>query len=163
MDHFKIRRFIEIIERCFPTVAEKFGREGDTGGFVYVGKIIPTDSGNQIRQHYHSVIREPDPVKWDKFVYFSKEKPTRLAANDNHVLSAESRDDDAEKYAGAVKGPHGMIYAFSGLPQEIDEAFVLAAMYLAGIVGDAYTLKCMGLSNNVENFNGVLEVMQKAA
>lgn len=63
----------------------------------------------------------------------AQEKARRLAEHPEHLTSWESRDPNALKFGGAVKDlrnyPH--IYSFSGLPEKVDEALMLAIAIFA--------------------------------
>lgn len=71
-------------------------------------------------------IGEIDPEKTLKYARFAQEKGKRLYQNQSlgHVSSWESRDEEAEKYSGAILAGH-LILSFSGLPEWGDEAVIL--------------------------------------
>lgn len=148
--------FVEIIKRAFPLVVSKHGRPGDTGGFVYVGDT-------QGLLHCHTRVAYPDHKKWHRFVDFSREKATRLAEHTDHQLSSQSRDDEKERFSGAVRGPDNMLYSFSGLPQETDEALVLSGMVHAGIITDSFAIRLLSKchSSNTDHFLEIHELVSK--
>lgn len=112
---------------AFQSVTQEFGRDGDLGGYIF---IQDTDSD----YHGHHSVGTPDPDRKEKFIFFSKEKAERLTSNPDHRFSTETKDDKKEQYSGAVRDLFGKTFSFSGLPQNTDEALVLAAMVHAGII-----------------------------
>ena len=159
MSNYKNDRFVDLIKQAFPLVAEKFGRESDTGGFVYIA-----DHNGVL--HCHLRIAHPHPEKWTRFVFFSQEKVERLVRHPDHQFSGQSRDDEQEHFAGAVIGPEKMYYSFSGLPQDTDEALVLAAMVKAEIITYAYAVLCLDVYKDqnpgkTEHFIEVHKLFQK--
>ncbi len=65
----------------------------------------------------------PDISKAEKYLLNAQEKCRRLATTGG-TLASETRDISVGKYAGAVAGT-SYIYAFSGLPEFLDEAAML--------------------------------------
>lgn len=59
-----------------------------------------------------------------------QEKALRLARHPEHLCSAESRNDDAKQYPGAIRSRTAIISP-SGMPWQLDEALalVLATIY----------------------------------
>lgn len=77
-----------------------------------------------------SLITHPDamtPERWDMTHGFCQEKCARLAkfAPEGHVSSYQSRDESAQQYGGGVVVQNWAM-AFSGLPEEGDQAVMLA-------------------------------------
>jgi hypothetical protein len=62
--------------------------------------------------------------KRDKYMAFAAEKCARLYAHPEHWTSAESANDAAEQYAGAIRGRQ-YLHSFSGLPSEGDSLLSL--------------------------------------
>lgn len=57
---------------------------------------------------------------------FSGEKAQRLAEHPDHLSSAQSRNFDKKKFAGAIRiSQQNLILSFSGLPETCDEALML--------------------------------------
>lgn len=71
--------------------------------------------------------------KAGKCFNLAQEKARRLAGHPAHRTSWESRDPDAMKFGGAVKDlrTYPFIYSFSGLPEQVDEALMLATAIFA--------------------------------
>lgn len=104
-----------------PVVATRLREENrSAGGYLCIAdEEVPVLIGR---------IGNPVPEKLGKYLEFSQEKARRLAAHPQHDLSRESRNPDANQWGGAVRAG-GIIYSFSGLPEELDEAYAcLVAM-----------------------------------
>jgi hypothetical protein len=65
------------------------------------------------------------PEKVNKYLTLSQEKAKRLHETPLFWSSWQTRDLDKARYGGAVAGA-SCVFSFSGLPEEADEALVLA-------------------------------------
>jgi len=63
--------------------------------------------------------------KAEKYFQYAVEKARRLGQHADHVSSWESRNPEQEQWGGAVRVNADYIVAFSGLPEEWDEAAML--------------------------------------
>lgn len=101
-------------------------KEFDRSGFLTLmdgitGKILFTIPFGEIPED-----------KWELCFKFSQEKATRLFATGlplGHTTSYESRDTNKDQYGGAIyvnMHSTAVIISFSGMPELIDEAMMLA-------------------------------------
>lgn len=108
-------------------VTTQFGN-GKTGGYLY---ILPS---NKVIMHLPIGVLDESKIATQQMI--SREKAQRLAQHERHWLSSESREVEREKYGGAARGTtkdatgksSSIIISLSGLPEPIDEAYVLALM-----------------------------------
>lgn len=122
----------ESLEELFVNFTEFVGVEaldGKTGGYFNIVKL-PYDWFADGTVSVGDVLAE----KRRKYYYLAREKPTRLYHNleTGQLSSYESRDPNFifsetapfGKWGGAILINSKTIYAFSGLPELLDEAFV---------------------------------------
>ncbi|OHB04587.1 MAG: hypothetical protein A2920_01445 [Candidatus Zambryskibacteria bacterium RIFCSPLOWO2_01_FULL_43_17] len=57
--------------------------------------------------------------------FFADEKAKRLSSHPTHVSSWQSRDKERKRYGGAIRAG-ALILSFSGLPEWVDEALMVA-------------------------------------
>ncbi len=69
----------------------------------------------------------------DEYLEFSLEKARRLALYSDHVCSAQSRNDAANQWPGAIRTKK-IIISFSGLPWEIDETYCLLLAHVLELI-----------------------------
>ncbi|MBI4133442.1 hypothetical protein HY478_02405 [Candidatus Uhrbacteria bacterium] len=98
--------------------------------------------------------------KSERYLRLSCEKAVRLARLPRHHSSWESRDEQHERYGGAIRAK-GAILSFSGFPETADEAaMLLAALKLGGLSWiDACTIA--NTSNNGFLF-AIVALLQRA-
>lgn len=76
-----------------------------------------------------------DPSKIKRYRAFAEEKPRRLASLPDHWSSFQSRNDQLERFPGAIRCSNKIIIGFSGRPSLEDEAICLViALYMKWIV-----------------------------
>ncbi len=73
------------------------------------------------------------PEKAVKYLQFSQEKSARLFLHHEHKSSWQSRFPENDRYGGAIRTVDGLL-SFSGLPEDLDEALVLAVGYGSGLL-----------------------------
>lgn len=98
---------------------------------------------------FTSVHGEPTEGKFERYWHFSEEKAYRLAGNaaNHHVSSFQSRDDDHEKFPGAIRA--GEYYlSFSGLPSLADEAICILAAFDVGLLTREEAIAIATISDN---------------
>ncbi len=158
-----IERFIRKTKRSFTPVTERFGRQGDRGGFLFVGKLDPDERVPP--PVCHTFVAQPDAIRFDQFRFFSVEKAIRLqhhSIRSGHVLSSQSRNDEKKHFAGGVLLDDDL-FTFSGLPQETDESFVTSNLVCADLMTMDKALEYMGISGNTTHFNEVFRVVRLAS
>jgi len=113
--------FKALMEKGHPNILE--GR--NSGSFVILDVQTP--------KIIQVIIKEIPEEKKEKYVFLAKEKAERLAENPTHLSSYESRDEKYVflcnnqqwgKWGGAIRVNNYYIFAFSGFPELLDEAFV---------------------------------------
>ena len=97
---------------------------GRTGGFLCVaepnGKILLVCQIGEV----------VDPADAARYLVFCQEKATRLALNPESISSWQTRNEADNKYGGAVRGPDGRIFSFSGLSEHLDEVLAMKVAFL---------------------------------
>lgn len=103
----------------FSIVAQKFGG-GCSSGYLFCrypdGLMMRIPLGGPVGD------------KHEKHRQLSREMADRLGQHPRNWLSSETRQPERERFGGAARGKEGVILSFSGLPENIDEAFVLALL-----------------------------------
>jgi hypothetical protein len=100
-------------------IAKHFG-DGRQGGYLY----FQSSTGLNM----HVPVGLPDPEKYARYQMFSREKAKRLLQHRRHRLSSDSRAPNSDQYGGAALGNNGSVCSFSGMPEAVDEAYVLALL-----------------------------------
>jgi hypothetical protein len=108
-------RVIRVVTRVIWHACKLIGESSRGGGYFCLADAATG-------QPFLVILIATAPVgKASKYMNFAVEKARRLAEHPEHVSSWQSRDENNEKYAGAIRGRH-FIFSFSGLPQLWDEA-----------------------------------------
>lgn len=90
----------------------------------------------------------PPQVKNAKYLMLSQEKAIRLFSHPGHSMSWESRNEQENKWGGAVRGV-SEIFSFSGLPELADEALMLFVLHKTGqMFNRRKILRMAAISNN---------------
>lgn len=85
--------------------------------------------------------------KLTRYSRFVREKITRLSQHPDHLSSHQSRNPDKDLWDGAiVAGDY--YFSFSGLPDYCDEALVLIAARMLGVITVANAARIAELSDN---------------
>jgi hypothetical protein len=71
--------------------------------------------------------------KLGKYFLLCQEKARRLAEHPEHLSSWQSRDERMDRFGGAIRTKR-YILSFSGLPQKLDEASMLAVAGRFGLM-----------------------------
>lgn len=123
-----------ILKVVLDALGEKAG--GRTGGYlrVFVG-LDPMQGPRGWKEVFHSRVGEQEDISsWERYKLISMEKALRLMkrhALDDHVSSAQSRNEKEWEYSGAfivnchvleLGGTVSLLVSFSGLPEKGDEA-----------------------------------------
>lgn len=96
-----------------------------TGGYLVI-RIGKKESPGEDFELAGKLIGEVSPEKNSQYEFHATEKAARLARYPDHVSSWQSRDEKNDKWGGAIRARHSdIIFSFSGLPWEADEALVL--------------------------------------
>ncbi len=132
-------RLIEACDARFDIVTRTLGN-GKTSGFLCVRS---TASKAMILKPYGEI---PN-AKRHRYSTLSMEKSTRLEAYPSHKSSWQSRDVELNRWGGAVRTPT-MLVSFSGLPELLDEALVLAISARALLITEFQAEDIARISNN---------------
>jgi hypothetical protein len=100
----------------------------------------------------------PELGKENQYFVNACEKAQRLASHPDHYLSWQSRVQ-GYKFAGAVR-VNAQIWAFSGLPEMLDEALMLALAAKTQQVRHADSLVRAQISSNEELFSKVWSAVE---
>lgn len=87
-------------------------------------------------------IGDPAESKWDKYAKLAQEKAIRLFKHPKDQTSFDSRDDEKERYPGAVRGKQ-YIYSFSGFPA----------------YGDTLTMACVAVEVETDGHGDPVEFL----
>ncbi len=134
----------------------KLNNRPQTGGYFRVFDM----SGNHIFSWGVGEIRQRSPVERAIYENTAAEKSDRLIRMGNshsHITSAQSK---VEKilYAGAVRVTDTLIFSFSGLNEEMDEALVLLIATDLGFITPEKALEISGLWKNEGKLKLLLEI-----
>lgn len=99
--------------------SESFTQRERVGGYFCIAR---GDTGIPLLVKGIGLVSED---KQKKYFDFAQEKASRLASHSMHNTSAQSRNDEAQQYAGAIRGSYGLIFSFSGMEQVLDEVICL--------------------------------------
>lgn len=90
-----------------------------------------------------------DPAKAMKYFELCQEKAKRLYLNRSrgHRTSWESRDEEQDRYAGAILGSE-LIFSFSGFPPDYDEAAMLVTAIMYGQLATNPAVELAAISQN---------------
>jgi hypothetical protein len=105
-----------------------------------------------------AMLGAPELSKANQYFANACEKAQRLASHPEHYLSWQSRVEDY-KFAGAVR-VGCLIFSFSGLPEMLDEALMLALGARTHQIRHADALVRAQTSGNEELFNKVWAVVE---
>jgi hypothetical protein len=133
----------------FRIVRELHDREWHGGYFCVANRALGLP-------HAIIAIGEAPPEEWPKYLKFCQEKPMRLSTHPEHWSSAQSRDVENKRYAGAVRAGN-LLLAFSGLPEQLDEALVLAIAVYADLLTEDAARRIASVWNN-EEFDKLLRI-----
>ncbi len=85
--------------------------------------------------------------KAEKYLALCQEKARRLARNQTHLSSWESRDPEENEWAGAVRG-NRLIGSFSALPELWDEAAMLRWAFRTSELTEGQAMRIASISGN---------------
>lgn len=108
-----------------PALAPKMQEENRHGGYLCIANTI----GMPLTIAPIGLLSNGT---YERYLKNAPEKAIRLGRNPEHVLSRQSRNEQLQQFSGAVRGSQ-RLYSFSGLPEAVDELFMLA---LAEKMGD---------------------------
>jgi hypothetical protein len=132
--YFEIIRFLKLVFEEF----EQINKREHHGGYFTIADV-KTGAPLLIKGIGHVL-----PEKFEKYAMLSQEKARRLASHPDHVTSAQSRDPDQMRYAGAVSAKN-YIFSFSGMDEEHDEALCLSVAFKLSLLNDEEVRKNAGL------------------
>jgi len=92
-------------------------------------------------------IGEINPEKREKYELFAEEKMRRLMKNPSHFSSWQTRNPEEGKWGGAIRLPQCLL-SFSGLPELLDEAFMVGLAYRSDLIGRTEAHIICTASNN---------------
>ena len=113
---YDLHRISRLAEELFPHIAE-LSPEKRTGGFL----CLVRENGPVVGL---TMIGEPSQDTAGKYEAFAREKAWRLMSLPEDQSSFQSRVPDQQQWGGAVWVSGGTL-SFSGLPEKLDEAFVV--------------------------------------
>lgn len=93
-----------------------------TGGYLCIMRPTEDNLDNPLRRT--ALIGATDPRKSLAYISFANEKALRLNRNPASRSSFLTRNEVLQQYGGGIRTPK-WILAFSGLPELLDEVFVL--------------------------------------
>jgi len=118
----KTGEIVNILVKNYPELAT-------SKGILKKGGYVSIYSLGAKRLEFVSIVGKPVPQeKWSAYSYNSEEKGARLISTHfelGHMTSYESRDPDNGKWGGAIVADN-YILSFSGLPEQADEAVMMA-------------------------------------
>ncbi|QSH39663.1 hypothetical protein JXR01_01480 [Candidatus Kaiserbacteria bacterium] len=152
-------RLKDIVELTALVIAEVFG-EGRLGGCFHARYADGTVLLPKL------IAGQPNQEKLEKYIEFAtKEKPERLLRHPKHILSWQSRNPSLGRWGGAInlsRGTQsGVVLAFSGFPEMVDEAYCMAIGVQMGWVSESGALEIMKISSNADLFPKVNYVVKE--
>lgn len=132
--------------RAFAILRAEGKERGNTGG---VGCVLKTDRPHDLAtstllQPLIGDVHDADLVRYRSF---AQEKAFRLMSRPGDVSSFQSRDEAKERWGGAVRAGT-YILSFSGLPELMDEAVMLATAVRLGLIDRTEAVRIAALSGN---------------
>lgn len=124
-DHEYIAALAEKCEEAVNLTIQKFQEANDNWAGGMGGYLCIADGKNGL-PILVMLIGEVPLGKAPKYLEFCQEKAGRLAGHPNHESSWESRNEEKNRWGGAIRF-RDLILSFSGLPELGDEAAMLRA------------------------------------
>jgi len=144
-----VREVIAAVERIVAEVIKRAKLKDRTGGYFC---LLNHATGEfLIRPRVIGMVT--DRAKRRKYQYLCMEKAIRLSVMEDErgvdVTSWQSRDEEKQRYGGAVLTETDYIFSFSGLPELCDEAAMIIAAVKSGQMSYGRARKCARFSNNL--------------
>ena len=135
----------ETVLRILPIIGTHHNREAN-GGYFTCGL---TGEGTMFPSMTVGCGDVADEEKVLATWQFSAEKAHRLSEHPDHVSSAQSRNFNNKKYAGAIRIPFdNLILSFSGLPEACDESLMLHVAVICHLLTREQALEIAGYWDN---------------
>ncbi len=112
--------------------------------------------------HCTTLIGTPTKDKALKYWEFAQEKADRLANHfdEGHLSSYQSRAPEKMRWGGAIRSPGDWVLSFSGFPELMDEAFMLAVVHYAGLMGRKEVVLVANVHGNLSHVNAALDALE---
>lgn len=113
----------------------------------YYGGILCVANANNGLPYMLLSVGEVWPGRFTVYLDSCLEQALRLASHPTHLSSAESRDDDAQHFPGAIR-INDIILSFAGLDWALNESMVLCAARKICLLDDVSVTQLATLSGN---------------
>jgi hypothetical protein len=132
----------------------------DPGGYLLVSERGPDTATRDPRQIIKIPVGFMPEDKVDTYWRMADWKVKMLHLNipEGHVSSYQSRDRKT-RFGGAILTKH-YIFCFSGIPELLDEAYVLVLAVLVDELTEAEALRIAAISGSTKYFTAALEKMR---
>ena len=133
--------------------------ERRTGGAFHCRHVH--DSFGWLDAHATMLAGTYEEQKALKYWEFAQEKADRLANHfgEGHLSSYQSRAPEKMRWGGAIRTPGGWILSFSGFPELMDEAFMLAVARQAGLITVSEAITVLAPHGKQEQWSLVTSAM----